>query len=151
MKLKNSAPLLLPPGNKRHSLPYQYIDPSNKYGHTGVLVGKWKAGEIGDSKAQEAIFDATGHIDRNGLYTITFLRTGGKKRLDIEGVEVVRNDTVPVGKDIHDGFTGFANKNNTYKIDVSNYETGASFKIKAMIYGNGGTNSNGVVLIRKGN
>jgi len=138
------------PGNKRHSLPYQYIDPSNKYGHLGDLIGKWKSGEIGDSKAKEASFDATGHIDRNGLYTITFLRTGGKKRLDIEGIEVVRNDTVPVGKDIHHGFTGFANKNNTYKIKVSNYETGASFKIKAMIYGNGGTNSNGVVLIRKG-
>jgi hypothetical protein len=105
---------------------------------------------VGNTKAKEVIFDATGHINSNGLYTITFLFTGGRQRLDIDGIEVVRNDTVPVGKDIHHGFTGSGRKNNTYKIKVSNYETGASFKIKAMIYGDEGADSNGVVLIRKG-
>ena len=138
------------PGDKRHSLLFQYSDPSNKYGKQGTLIGKWKSGQVGNTKAKEVIFDATGHINSNGLYTITFLFTGGRQRLDIDGIEVVRNDTVPVGKDIHHGFTGSGRKNNTYKIKVSNYETGASFKIKAMIYGDEGADSNGVVLIRKG-
>lgn len=38
---------------------------------------------------------------------------------------------------------------NTYKIQVDNYQTGASFSVKAMIYGDTGDDSNGVVLIRK--
>lgn len=138
------------PNGDRHSLLFQHIDQSNKYAQHGTLIGKWKSGQIGNGKAKEVIFDATGHINSNGLYTVTFLYTGGRQRLDIDGIEVVRNDTVPVGKDIHHGFTGGSRKNNTYKIKVSNYETGASFKIKAMIYGDEGDDSNGVVLIRKG-
>ena len=80
---------------------------------------------------------------------VTFLFTGGEFRLDIDGIEVVRNDTVHVDQDIHHGFTGGSAKNNTYKITVNNYETGASFKIKAQIYGDEGDDSNGVVLIKK--
>lgn len=137
-------------GDKRQSLVYQYIDPKNKYSRLGKLVGKWKSGQVGNAKAKEITFDATGLINSNGVYTVTFKFTGGKYRLDIDGIEVVRNDTVPVGKDMHHGFTGVSSKNNTYQIKVSNYETGASFKIKALIYGDEGDDTNGVVLIRKG-
>lgn len=136
-------------GDKRQSLLFQYVDPNNKYAKYGELVGKWKSGQVGDGKAKEVIFNATGLIDSNGTYLVTFIYTSGEFRLDIDGIEVVRNDTVPVDKDIHHGFTGGTSKNNTYKIKVGNYETGASFKIKAQIYGDNGDDSHGVVLIRK--
>ena len=135
---------------KRQSLLFQHIDKPNKYAKYGTLVGKWKSGQVGNAKPKEVTFDATGLIDGNGRYTITFLYTSGKFRLDIDGIKVVRNDTVHVDKDIHHGFAGASHKNNTYKINVKNYETGASFKIKAMIYGDQGTDTNGVVLIKKG-
>lgn len=136
-------------GDKRQSLSFQHIDPNNKFAKYGAVVGKWEAGKIGNKKPKEVIFNATGLINSNGTYVITFQYTGGRERLDIDGIEVVRNDTVHVGKDIHHGFTGGSAKNNSYKIKVNNYETGASFKIKAQIYGDEGDDSNGLVLIKK--
>ncbi len=132
-----------------HSLTWAHVDASNKFAHLGREIGQWKSGEVGNAKAKEVTFDASGFIDSNGSYIVTFQFTGGEQRLDIDGITVVRNDSDPVGEDIHHGFTGGSAKDNSYTIDVQNYQTGASFKIKAMIYGDTGTDSNGVVLIRK--
>ena len=96
------------------------------------------------------IFDAIGHIDKNGQYTITFLYTGGEHRLDIDGIEVVKNDTESVARDTHHGITGGKSKDNLYRVKIDQYETGASFKIKARVYGDTGNHTNGVVLIRRG-
>lgn len=131
------------------SLTYTHVDASNKFAHLGRKIGEWKSGEVGNTKPKEAIFDATGFIDSNGTYLITFQYTGGTQRLDIDGIEVVRNDVDSSGKDIHHGFTGGSKKDNVYTIKVDNYQTGASFKVKAQIYGDTGDDSNGLVLIRK--
>lgn len=132
-----------------HSLTWTHIDESNKFAQLGREIGQWKSGEIGNGKPKEVSFDATGFIDANGTYLITFQYTGGVQRLDINGIKVLRNNTDAVGKDIHYGFTGGSAKDNTYQIAVSNYQTGATFQVKAMIYGDTGDDSNGVVLIRK--
>jgi hexosaminidase len=135
--------------NGEESLTYTFIDATNKWAKFGKKIGEWKAGKVGNKKPMEVVFDATGHIDQNGTYQITFIYTGGTQRLNIDGIEVVRNDKDFVGKDIHQGFTGRRSKDNTYTIKVDNYETGASFKVKAQIYGDTGSNSNGVVLIKR--
>lgn len=136
-------------GDKRQSLTFLKEEPAEDFAKLGEKIGEWKAGEIGDRKAKEASFDATGLIDGNGDYIITFVYTGGKYRLMIDGIEMIRNDTVPVGNDIHKGSTGSKHNKNSYRIKVRNYQTGASFKVNAMIYGDEGSDSNGVVLIRK--
>jgi hexosaminidase len=66
----------------------------------------------------------------------------------IDGISVLRNDKDFSGKDMHKGFTGKPSEKNTYKVEITNYETGASYKIKALIYGDVGDNSKGIVLIR---
>ncbi len=132
-----------------HSLTWTHVDASNKFAHLGREIGEWKSGQIGNGKAKEVTFDATGFIDADGTYLVTFQFTSGQQRLDIDGIKVVRNDSDPVAEDIHHGFTGGSANDNSYTIDVANYQTGASFKIKAMIYGDTGTDSNGFVLIRK--
>jgi len=131
-----------------HSLVYTYMDDSQKYAQHGKQIGEWKAGQPGSGTPKEIIFDATGFINKNGEYMITFLYTGGAHRLDIDGVTVVKNDTDTVAKDIHYGTTGGRHKDNTYTVTIDSYETGASFKIKAPVYGDVGNDSNGVVLIR---
>jgi len=148
-KIQGFCASTFPAGESRHSLLFQYRDPKDKYARHGTKIGQWKAGKIGNQKAKEVTFDATGHINANGTYIITFIYTGGKERLDIDGIKIVRNDTTPVGQDMHHGFTGGRSKKNTYQIKVKNYQTGASFKIKALIYGDEGDDSKGVVLIRK--
>ncbi|QQL46028.1 beta-N-acetylhexosaminidase [Sulfuriroseicoccus oceanibius] len=131
------------------SLVYTFTDQVSKFAKYGTQIGEWKSGQVGDRKPKEVIFDATGLIDRNGTYVVTFLYTGGRQRLDIDGIEIVRNDVDSMGKDIHHGFTGGQAKNNEYTVKVDGYETGASFKVKALIYGDEGSDSNGVVLIRR--
>ncbi|MCK4564375.1 MAG: family 20 glycosylhydrolase, partial [Verrucomicrobia bacterium] len=136
------------PDGQTHSLTYTYVDGVQKYAMHGKPFGEWKSGQPGNGKPREMTFDATGFINKNGEYLITFLYTKGGQRLDIDGIEVVKNDTRVVAKDIHHGTTGGSHKNNTYKIKIDSYETGASFKVKAQVYGDTGNDSNGVVLIR---
>ena len=119
------------------------------YSKFGKRVGEWKSGKIGSKKAKLVTFDATGLIDSNGEYVVTFIYESGEARLDIDGIKIVRNDTDAVGKDMHHGFTGGQSKNNSYTVKVSNYQTGASFKIKSLIYGDINDDSNGVVVIKK--
>jgi hypothetical protein len=113
------------------------------------MAGEWKPGQVGVGTAKEMVFDATGLIDRNGKYTVTFLYTKGKHRLDIDGVEVVKNDGKVVARDMHHGFTGARSSKNSYEIKIDTYETGASFKIRAQIYGDTGNQSAGVVMMRR--
>ena len=135
-------------GGEKLSLVYTYDDGSKKYAKHGKIIGEWKSGEPGNGKPKEMVFNATGFINANGEYIITFLYTGGRQRLDIDGVEVVKNDVETVARDIHHGFTGGSKKDNTYRIKIESYETGASFKVKAQVYGDSGDDTNGVVLIR---
>ncbi len=121
----------------------------SKFAQIGKKFGEWKIGQIGSAKAKKVNFDATGFIDGNGTYLITFQFTHGAHRLDIEGIEVVRNGSDPDDKDLHHGFTGGQQQANVHTVGVDNYQTGASFTVKAMIHGDTGADSNGVVLIRK--
>ena len=41
-------------------------------------------------------------------------------------------------------------KDNRYQVKIDQYETGASFTIRAHVYGDVGNDTNGVVLIRAG-
>jgi hexosaminidase len=135
--------------NGSHSLTWTFSDEVNKFAQIGKKIGEWKSSQISKGSSKTVSFDATGFIDGNGSYVITFQFTNGLQRLDIDGIEVVRNGSDPVGKDIHHGFTGGSQQANAYTIKVDNYQTGASFTVKAMIYGDTGDDSNGVVLIRK--
>jgi hexosaminidase len=51
---------------------------------------------------------------------------------------------------VHHGVTGGKSKGNAYRVKIEDYETGASYKINAMIYGDVGSASNGLVFIRRG-
>ncbi len=137
------------PDGQAHSLTYTYADASQKYAKHGKQIGEWKSGQPGNGSPKEMTFDATGFINANGRYLITFLYTRGRQRLDIDGIEVVKNDAQIVARDIHHGITGASHKNNTYTVEIDDYETGASFKVKAPVYGDTGNDSNGVVLIRR--
>lgn len=132
-----------------NSLTVNYGKITKDYSEHGVIIGEWKSGKVGNAKPMIVSFDATGKIDSNGEYIVTFLYTSGESRLDIDGIEVLRNDTEKVAKDTHHGFTGGASKNNTYTIKMNDYQTGASYKINAAIYGDINSDTNGVVLIKK--
>ena len=135
--------------NKRHSsLAFKLPkDNSEKFAKYGVKIGEWKSGKVSAGVYKPVEFDATGKINKNGKYEITFVFTGGVQRLDIEKVEVVVNGKV-VASDVHYGTTGGQNKDNTYKLNITNYETGANYTIRANVMGDTGNDSNGLVLLK---
>ncbi len=137
------------PDGATTSLVHREGPPENRFPKLGEMIGHWKSGQPGNGKPKAMTFDATGLIDGNGEYVITFRYTGGKHRLEIDGIEVLRNDTEVVAKDPHHGITGSFHKDNAYTVKIDAYQTGASFKVKARVYGDTGNDSNGVVLIRR--
>ena len=113
----------------------------------GSKVGKWDRNNTGNKKAKAATWEVTGLINKNAKYRVTFVYTGGAMRLDTDWVEILRNDQVIHRIDRH-GFTN-GGRQNSYDFDIKEYETGASFKVRAGIYGDGGNNSNGLVFIKE--
>lgn len=133
----------------KQSLTYSFIDDVNKFAKFGDVIGKWEAGKVAAKTPREETFNATGIIDADGEYDITFVYGSGASGLAIEGVEIFRNDSDLVGKKIHEGFAGGRNKNNVYRVKVEGYQTGATFKIKAKICGDISVDSAGIVCIKK--
>lgn len=142
--------ITLAPDGKRTSLVFETLNPANPFRAFGSPLGEWKSGKVGNRKPIPVAFDATGKIDSDGTYQVTFVYTSGVQRLDIDKVEVFRNaETTPLATDTHHGFTGGAKKDNVYTLKINGYETGARFTIRAHIYGDEGSDSNGVVLLKK--
>jgi len=133
----------------KQSLTFSYIDPMNKWAKFGKKFGEWNSGKVGNKKPKEVTFEATGLINKNGTYEVTFIYTKGEHRLDIDGITVVQNDVKKVAEDKHYGIAAGRPKNNTYTVKINAYETGASYKVKAMIYGDTGDDSNGMVFIKR--
>ena len=115
----------------------------------GKVIGKWGPNTIGAKKPKTVMFDVTGIVNRNGKYIVTFVYTGGESRVDIDAVSLVHNDSDIVAKDVHHGFSGGQVAKNSYTLKVNNYETGASYKVKALLYGDVGNDSRGTVFIKR--
>ena len=132
----------------QYSLPLSFPEKYDQYKKFGTVLGEWKPAVIKGIEFGELEINATGKIDSNGTYEITFIYTSGTHKLEIQGVSVYKNRQL-VDVDKHLGSTGASSNGNSYQIKIDEYETGAEFKIQAMVRGDIGNDSNGVVLIRK--
>lgn len=133
---------------KQYSLPLLFPEKYDEFKKYGEFVGEWKPSLIKGKEFGELELNATGKINQNGEYQLAFLFTGGNYRLDIQSVEVYKNGH-KIAEDSHDGFTGGVARNNIYKFNINEYETGAAFTIKAKVRGDLGNDSNGVVFIKR--
>jgi len=136
------------PYAKMRSLTYTYTAKGNKYAKYGAQIGEWKSAMVAGKTPREETFDATGLINKNGTYEITFVYTGGEFGLDVKGLKVVRNDVDLSAENKKVGFAGGSGVSK-HIVKIDNYQTGASFKIKANICGDLGSDSNGVVMIKR--
>ncbi|NKI28462.1 hypothetical protein HCG49_18080, partial [Arenibacter sp. 6A1] len=118
------------------------------YKKFGTLLGEWKPALIKGAEFAALELNATGKIDGNGTYEITFIYTDGAHKLEIEGISVYKNRQL-ITADKHLGETGTSSNANSYHIKIDEYETGAEFKIQAMVRGDIGNDSYGVVFIKK--
>ena len=133
---------------KQFSLPLYFNEKYEAYKKHGQFLGEWKPSSIKGKKYSVLELNATGKIDANGSYELSFLFTEGKFKLEISSVEVYKNGA-KVADDIHFAYTGNSSKDNKYKFKIDCYETGAAFAIKAKVRGDLGADSNGVIFIKK--
>lgn len=149
-KFDDFKAITLAPDGKRTSLVFESEASLADYRRYGTKLGEWNPNTIGNQTPKLIEFDATGLISADGTYQITFLYTSGAERLDIDKVEVFRNqETAPLATDVHHGFTGGAMHDNAYTLKIEGYQTGARFTVKAHVYGHQGNDSNGLVFLRK--
>ncbi len=132
----------------QYSLPLYFPAKYDKFKPYGVLVKEWAPAAVKGKTFDSMEINVTGKVNQNGNYQLSFWYTQGASRLDIQRIELFKNG-VKIAEDIHDGYTGRVAKNNTYKFSISDYETGASFKVKAQVRGEISNDSAGAVFLKK--
>lgn len=132
---------------KQYSLPLLFPMAYPQFEKYGVLMGEWRAKDVFVDQQMSIERNATGKIEKNGSYEVTFLYTDGANPIEIQGITVHKNGRI-IADDMHVGKSGKQNDSNTYSFKIDDYETGAAFKIKANIKGVAGNDSNGVIFIK---
>ncbi len=130
------------------SLPLYFEEDFAQFKSFGTLTAQWKPELIKAKEFAPWRFQATGKISGNGTYEVTFIYTGGDHKLEIDGIKLFKRQDV-ISEDKHSGSTGGTNSANTYTVEVDSFEAGTPFTIEAMVRGDVGNDTNGIVMIKK--
>ena len=111
-----------------------------------VQLGTWEPkGMSEDLKDLE--WDITAAVKKAGPLNVQFMYQKGLHALEIEWVALLE-DGREISRDAHQGRTGAAHIENTYRLSVEKPREGAAYTLRARVRSLGGTDSNGVVLVR---
>jgi tetratricopeptide (TPR) repeat protein len=113
----------------------------------GTTAGMWIPGRMSTSGIQYE-WDVTDKITRPGVYEVTFWYTAGWKAVSIEWAALY-SGTQELAKDPHEGFSGNVKKDITYTLELKKYDKNDRYTIKARLAGSGGTDSTGLMFIKK--
>lgn len=116
--------------------------------NVGIPTAEWKAGQVSNDY-QVKKWDITSAVVGNGTYSVKFQYTSGAFRLDIDGIEILANGEV-IGSDSHYGRTGNEDVDNVWKVKLANIPAGAKIEIRAKVRADGGSDSNGDIVVTKG-
>jgi hexosaminidase len=111
-----------------------------------VRVGEWKPAMVPE-KAAEADWDVTSAITSGGKMEALFVYQSGAHALAIKWVALYENG-VEVARDTHNGWSGASLNDIVYHLTLEKLKPGATYTLKALVAGEGGTDSNGVVTLR---
>lgn len=112
-----------------------------------TIIGDWKSGQTTETFEPKS-WDITSHLDGSGTYRVTFQYTSGGHRLDIQSVELLEDGKV-IAEDRHWGTTGGRNENNTYTLKIPEFRKSSTYKLRASVRSDGGTDSNGQLYLVK--
>ncbi|HZZ42255.1 MAG TPA: beta-N-acetylhexosaminidase [Tepidisphaeraceae bacterium] len=110
----------------------------------GNRIGGWLPTNA-PKELRERKWKGTRYITSAGTYEVRFEYTAGVCGLDIEKVWVEPGGTT----DEHSGFTGAAQRDKIYTVTIGKYDPAAVYVVHGMVKGDAGTDSAGVVYIRK--
>jgi hypothetical protein len=109
----------------------------------GKTIGQWTPATI-EADWSDVQFDVTGHINRAGVYAISFVYAKGRQALEIKSVAVYRGDQ-KLSEDNHEGFSGGFLRDVVYTLTVPTHDKQARYLVKATVKGSGGTDSYGTL------
>ncbi len=116
-------------------------------GNDPLPVASWKSGQIGGTWTSQT-WDVSSAISGPGEYAVTFEFRGGEHRLDIENVELISAGKVLAG-DAHSGRAGGQHVDNVYRLRVEALPPKTPVQLRARVRCDGGSDSNGDILVRK--
>lgn len=94
-------------------------------------------------------FNVTDQVTGPGTYTATFCWKNGPSALKIHSVKLYEGNR-EVAADIHEGWTGVENKDNSYRLEFKKYRTNLdSYTLKAEVSGVSEGASKGEMTLRK--
>lgn len=131
---------------KHYSIPLIFPVTYPEFAAYGNFLAEWRSADLVSNQFVSLERKATGKINKNGIYEITFLHTDGENTIEIEGVKVYKNNKV-FNEDMREMKCGKDSPASTFRITVNNYETGAEYTIKARVKAIEGIKSYGVVFI----
>lgn len=119
------------------------VDPT-----AGLPAAEWRAGQVSNDY-QEKTWDISKAIAGAGTYTIRFQYTSGAFRLDVDGIQILVDGKIVVS-DPHYGRTGNEDVDNVWKVKLPAVASGAKVEIRAKVRADGGSDSNGDIVVTKG-
>jgi len=113
----------------------------------GTTAGMWIPGNMTTTGTQYE-WDVTDKITGPGVYEVTFWYSAGWKAVSIAWAALY-NGTQELAKDAHEGFSGNVKKNITYTLEIKKYDKNGKYTVKAVLAGSRGTDSTGLVFIKR--
>lgn len=113
----------------------------------GEAIGKWTPEMVSGTEFKDLEWDMTPLVDRGGAYNIRLAYRSGAHGILLEGAWLLE-DGKEVAKDVHDGFAGFASRNDRFRLFLHAYRAGAKYTLRVRARGDGGTDSHGETLLR---
>lgn len=108
-----------------------------------VKLGEWTPGQI-RTESSTIDWDVTANVAAAGQYRVTLEYATGNHGITIKSVALLE-DGQPVARDEHEGFAGAEPRATVYVLDLPRFRPGAKYTLQAVVVGEGGTDSRGVV------
>ena len=130
----------------QYSLPLNFPRDYSDYKKYGDLLKEWKPSTFKTNGITVLEMNATGKINKNKNYEVSFLQMEGTGNIEIQSLEVYKNGN-KILEDVH-LTVGNTAKDNIFTFTIDDFETGASFTIKASVKSNLHKRSYGAVFIK---
>lgn len=132
--------------DRHYSLPIYFAPDYSAYKQYGEHTAEWKPLQM-QAFSSKWRFECTGKISGNGDYEITFIQTGGKDPLNLGTLSLFKRDEKLAevsGKNICG-----QNVPVSYSFHVDAFEAGTPFFIEVEAFAPSGSDTKGLVFVRK--
>lgn len=128
---------------RHYSLPLMEVRDYSEYSDLGAFTDEWTPKQVPTTPAKMRT-DCTGKISGNGRFIVTFVPESGADRLQTATLELYKRDEL-IARVERPEFVAGA----TYEVEVDCFEAGTPFSLVYDAVSTGGTDSQGLIFVRK--